>query len=255
MSSLIAVTGKGGVGKTTISAFLVRLAVEKGQAPVFAVDADPNSTLGALLGVSASTTISEIREEMLKSKAKATGIPKNRLLAQQIQEAVVEASGFDLITMGRPEGPSCYCYVNNLVRQAIASLRANYKLTVVDNEAGMEHLSRMNTDDIDCLVLVCEPTLVSARSAARISALTRGLPVTVKRRVLVWNKVTSVGVPRKAEEMLSADAFDATVFLPYDDGAAEIAVSERSVFSAPMPQAFAQLLDACTVNIKTNTSV
>ncbi len=245
MGHLVAVTGKGGTGKSTVSAFLVRLLIEQGVRPVLAVDADPNSTLAPLLDVPSAATISEIREEVLKEKANITGIPKERLLEMKLEECIHEARGFDLLTMGRPEGPDCYCYVNNLLRGALSKLRANYRATVVDNEAGMEHLSRMNTNDIDCLMLVCEPTAVSARAASRIVALANSLRVRVWRRALVWNKVSSDGVPDAARELLADDIFDETVFLPFDDGVAQLAAEERSVLSAPIPEAFLRLFEAC----------
>ena len=247
MSYLIAVTGKGGTGKSTLSAALVRQLIEAGVAPVLAVDADPNSTLAPLLGLheDACSTLSSIREELLKEKANITGIPKERLLEMKMEECIRESRGFDVLTMGRPEGPDCYCYVNNLLRGALSKLRANYRATVVDNEAGMEHLSRMNTNDIDCLMLVCEPTAVSARAASRIIALAESLPVTVWRKVLVWNKVEPAGVPGAARDLLPQDLFDETVFLPSDEEVALLAAEDRSVFSAPIPESFIRLYEAC----------
>jgi len=249
MSHMIAVTGKGGTGKTTISAFLVRLLIENGARPVLAVDADPNSTLAPLLGFSAQTTISDIREDVLKEKANITGVSKERLLEMKLEECIYEASGFDVLTMGRPEGPDCYCYVNNLLRGALTKLRSNYRTAVVDNEAGMEHLSRMNMRDIDCLVLVCEPTAVSARAASRIVTLTESLPLTVRRRVLAWNKVRDGFVPKAAEDLLAGVPFDEVIFLPADEGVARLSAEEESVWGASIPEAFLQLLDACVGDI------
>ncbi len=245
MNQVIAVTGKGGVGKTTVSAFLVRLLIERGIRPVLAVDADPNSTLAPMLGLHPGVTMSDIRDDILKEKARVTGVPKERLLEMKLEECIWEAEGFDLLTMGRPEGPDCYCYVNNLLRSALTRLRSNYPVTVIDNEAGMEHLSRMNTNDIDCLMTVCEPTAVSARAASRIAVLADSLPVTVRRRILVWNKVRNGVVPKPAEELLSDVRFDQTILLPADEGVAQISTEERSVLDASIPEAFCQLVAAC----------
>jgi len=242
MSYMIAVAGKGGTGKSTVSAFLVRLLIEEGVRPVLAVDADPNSTLGPLLGVQPGTTIGEIREDILKEKANVTGVPKERLLEMKLEECIQESRGFDLLTMGRPEGPDCYCYVNNLLRGALTRLRSNYRAIVVDNEAGMEHLSRMNTNAIDSLVMVCEPTVVSARAAARIAVLVDSLPVAVHRRVLVWNKMKDTEAPKGPGALLAGERFDDTILLPDDDAVAQLSVQEKSVMGVAIPQRFANLL-------------
>jgi len=248
MAYLIAITGKGGTGKTTIAAFLTRLFTEQGIRPVLAVDADPNSTLAPLLGVAQGPTISDIREEMLKAKGNVTGVSKERILKAKLEERIVESNGFDLLTMGRPEGQHCYCFVNSLLRQALSSLKAAYKATIVDNEAGMEHLSRMNTDSIDCLVVVSEPTVVGAKTAARILELTASLPVTIGKRVLVWNKVTASGVPKDAQAAVQPCKFDDRLSLPYDDGVAQFTAAEKSVFTARVPHEFLKLVECCTVS-------
>ncbi|NIA12459.1 MAG: AAA family ATPase [Nitrospiraceae bacterium] len=245
MAFLAAVTGKGGVGKTTFTAALVRLLIERGVRPVLAVDADPNSSLGPLLGLPPATTISDIRQELLEEKMNVTEISKERILEMKLEDCIQEADGFDLLTMGRPEGPHCYCYVNSLLRGAMAKLESNYRATVVDNEAGMEHLSRMNTSRVDCLAVVCEPTAVSARAASRIMDLAGSLPVDVGRKVLVWNKVGPKGISDTARGMLSEAAFDDVLSLPSDDAIAELSVEERSVMEITLPEPFRGLLDAC----------
>lgn len=247
MTYLAAVTGKGGTGKTTVAAFLVRLLLDKGIRPVLAVDADPNSSLAPLVGVAAGPTISDMREEVLEEKGNVTEIPKGRILEMKLEESIVEANGFDLLTMGRPEGAACYCYVNNLLRGALSRLKSNYRVTVVDNEAGMEHLSRMNTDSIDCLVVVSEPTAASARAAGRICALSEGLPVAVRRRVLVWNKTEPSGVPEAAQQLLAGRTFDETVILPADEQVQQLSATEQSALTAEMPEPFTRLLDACII--------
>ncbi len=249
MSYVLAVTGKGGTGKTTVSSCLIRTLLKRDITPVLAVDADPNSSLAPLVGLEPGTTISDIREEVLKEKSNITGVPKERILHMRLEESVQESDGFDLLTMGRPEGPTCYCYVNTLLRGALSTLKNNYKVTLVDNEAGMEHLSRMNTETVDCLVLVCEPTLVSARAAYRICELSKELSVSVKRRVLVWNKVRNGKVPEKAETLLAEFDFDETVMIPDDDNLAELSATEQSALDAPVPEAFDKLLDASVVGL------
>ena len=245
MSRLIAVTGKGGTGKTTVSAALVRLLLEAGVRPVLAVDADPNHNLAPILGVSVRTTLSDIREEIMAGKSKASSTPKDRLLKQRLEECLVEAEGFDLLAMGRPEGPSCYCYVNNLLRDALRLLAANYRAAVIDNEAGMEHLSRMNISSVDCLLVISEPSAVSARAAGRIAGLAESLGIKVGRRVLVWNKVAAGGPPEAARRAAAGKPFDAELELPADERIEELAVQEKSIFGVRLPEAFAGLAEAC----------
>ena len=222
--------------------------VERGTKPVLAVDADPNSTLAPYLGAKPGAQISDIRQEMMAEKARVDGIPKERALDLKLQECIVEGMGFDLIAMGRPEGKECYCYVNNLLRHALTSLKGGYRAVVVDNEAGMEHLSRMNTDTIDCLVTVSEPTAVSARSAARIVELARSLPVTIRRRVMAWTKVPESGVRPEVTAVMAGRKFDATVELPFSPELAELAATEGSVMEITLPKGFEGLIDACIMN-------
>ncbi len=229
---------------------MVRMLRNRGIRPVLAVDADPNSTLGPLLGLSPAARLGDIREGMMEEKEKVTGIPKERLLDQRVQECVAEGLGFDLLTMGRSEGPDCYCYVNNLLRQALSSLKENYKAVVVDNEAGMEHISRMNLSEVDCLALVSEPTAVSARSVRRIMELAASLPIKVRRRVLVWNKVASSGVPDSVAKLTAVSMFDAVVKLPFDERIAAMAVEEASVMDSDLPEGFDGLMDACIMGVR-----
>lgn len=245
MSTVVAVTGKGGVGKSTMAACLVRLAIERGMTPVLAVDADPNSTLAPMLGQTVTATISEIREEVLKEKANVTGVSKERILGMKLEECMVEAKGFDLLTMGHPEGPTCYCYVNTLLRGALTAMRANYHTTVVDNEAGMEHLSRMNTDNIDCMVFVTEPTISSTWAVKRTFDLSEGLPVQVHRRVLVWNKIKAHGIPDSVREPLNGCHFDEIIEVPVDEDMELLSIGTRDVFSLTLPGPVNRLLDAC----------
>jgi CO dehydrogenase maturation factor len=193
VTQTIAITGKGGVGKTTVSALLIRDLIRGGARPVLAIDGDPNNTLGAALGVESERVLADLRDEVKNNTPE--GVSKPQYAAQQFQECIEEAEGFDLVTMGRPEGPGCYCYVNNLLRDAIHRLRDNYHTVVIDNAAGMEHISRLVTDDIDVMIIVCEPTVISVVTAARICTLTDKLPCRVGRTHLVINRVPEAGLP------------------------------------------------------------
>ena len=175
---VIAVAGKGGVGKSTLAALIVRYLVEQRHTPVLAVDADPNSTLGDKLGLKVDCAVGDIREDALQNKYTApAGVPKQRAIEYQLEQIVVEGSGFDLVEMGRGEGPGCYCSINNMLRTFLQELSSSYKNIVVDNEAGLEHLSRLTTEKVDLMLVVSDPTPTSLQAARRIAKLTEELGV------------------------------------------------------------------------------
>ena len=185
MAYIIAIAGKGGVGKTTISAMLVQHLL-KIQKPVLAVDADPNSNLNAALGLEYEETIADIREEVKKQTPES--FSKSEFFGLRLEEALVEGNGFDLLVMGRPEGPGCYCAVNNILREYLAKISKKYKFVVIDNEAGMEHLSRRTAADIDLLLLVSDPTMVGVNSAINAFNTAKSAGVKIKDITLVINK-------------------------------------------------------------------
>jgi CO dehydrogenase maturation factor len=217
MSTCIAISGKGGSGKTTLSAMIVRHLVEDVGKSVLAVDADPNSCLGLALGLEPETTVSEIREAALARKlegSEGTGGDRQRAVEYAIHRAVTEGRGFDLLAMGLPEGPKCYCAVNHLLRKYLDDAAKEYRFIVTDNEAGMEHLSRRTTDAVDLLLVVSEPTPVGVMTARRILGLSERLPITVHRRGVLWNKVADGRLPAGAEELptLGQVPHDAAIF-------------------------------------------
>jgi CO dehydrogenase maturation factor len=200
----IAVSGKGGTGKTTISAFIVRWLNSTAGQSVLAVDADPNVNLNDVLGVEIRSTIGSIREEMRASVSDLPGgMTKQQFLEYKIQTSLKETPEFDLLAMGRPEGPGCYCYANNLLRDILAALSRNYVFVVIDNEAGMEHLSRRTTQKIDDLLIVSDPSVRGIRAAGRISRLLHELETRVGAKHLLLNRCPDVlpaGVSAAAEE-------------------------------------------------------
>jgi CO dehydrogenase maturation factor len=185
MSYTIALAGKGGTGKTTVAGLLIRYMVEKGKKPVLAVDADANANLNEVLGVSARQTIGDAREEM--KKGGLPGMTKDIFMEMRIQESLVESEGFDLIIMGRPEGQGCYCAANTLLSQFIEKLSQNYPYLVVDNEAGMEHISRLTTREIDVLLVVSDSSRRGIQAAIRIGALTRELGLKIEKNLVIIN--------------------------------------------------------------------
>ena len=189
MAITIAVSGKGGSGKTTIASMLVRVLLERNErASILCVDADPNSCLGLALGVQPGVAVADIREQARTKPANSGGMDRVRTFEYGLQQAIIEAGKFDLVTMGRPEGPSCYCAVNSLLRRILDELSSKYQFVVIDNEAGMEHLSRRTTNHVDLLCIVAEPTPVGSLTARRIFDLARQLPIVVRRTGVLWNK-------------------------------------------------------------------
>ena len=200
MTKTIAIAGKGGVGKTSISALLIKLLSAKGS--VLAIDGDPSSNLHMALGLPLEETIGSIREGMLDHKAVGkSGIPKPDYLELKVREALVESEGIDLLAMGRPEGPGCYCAANNWLRGSIDRLAGNYAFVVIDNEAGMEHISRQTTRNVDILLLVSDPSIRGITAAVRMKDLIGELRSRVGRICLVVNRVRG-GVPPQIKKII-----------------------------------------------------
>jgi CO dehydrogenase maturation factor len=182
----IAVAGKGGVGKTTCSALLLRALALSGVRPLLAVDADPNANLHQLLSLPLPEGLGSLREEQRTAAGRA--VPLADRIASEIERRVSEGDAVDLIAMGRGEGPGCYCYVNNLLREALERIEGRYRAVVVDNEAGMEHLSRLSTRRIDHLVLVGDPSRRGMDAVAALRALAGELALPVGKTWLLHNR-------------------------------------------------------------------
>jgi CO dehydrogenase maturation factor len=213
MSFLTAVAGKGGVGKSTVSAMLVRMLSERDV--VLAVDADPNSNLGQKLGTEVPGTVGQVREGLLgKGGQPPRDMSKQEYLKLKLREILAEGEGFDLLTMGRPEGPGCYCYVNNLLRVFVDQLMGSYPHVIIDNEAGMEHLSRRTAREMDLLILVSDPTAVGVATATRLSDLADELDLKVRRKVLLINGVRP-GKEAMAEQLAKSTGLE--FFILHDD--------------------------------------
>ena len=188
MAFTIALAGKGGTGKTTLAGLLVKYLVKNGKAPVLAVDADCNANLNEVLGVEVTETVGDAREDMKKGKV-PNGMTKDIFLEMRLEEAVIESNGYDLVVMGQPEGPGCYCAANTLLTNYLERLSGNYPYIVMDNEAGMEHISRLTTSNVDVLLVVSDPSRRSLQAAVRINKLANELNIIVGRSYAVINQV------------------------------------------------------------------
>lgn len=235
MGQLIAITGKGGVGKTTVAGLAVRALIEAGRTPVLAVDADPNSCLDVALGVTARASIGRIREEARETAAQGlgAGISKQQLLELRIAESLVESRSFDLIAMGRPEGAGCYCYANNVLKDALKKLAVNYKAVVLDNEAGLENLSRRIAAEVDLLVLVGDATYNGLHTLERLHQLAKEMDVRFRRLALVVNRTRGEELPPAAAEMAGRFAADAALALPFDPEISDFSETGRTIFELP----------------------
>jgi CO dehydrogenase maturation factor len=202
MTTTIALAGKGGVGKTTIAGMVVKYLIQNQAGPVLAIDADPSSNLNMVLGLDLDWTVGEIREDMLSQVKESLvvggaamgampgGVSKREYLDMQIRSSLVESDRFDLIAMGRSEGPGCYCAVNHNLREVIDSISRNYAYIVIDNEAGMEHLSRRTTRDVDHLLIVSDPTQRGIVAAERIAGFRNELDIRIEKAYLILNRIS-----------------------------------------------------------------
>lgn len=221
MAITIAVSGKGGCGKTTLAAMMIKALIAAGDGPVLAVDADPNACLAMTLGVEALGTISDLREKARSKTPTNAGTDRLSEFQYGLNSIITEAQGFDLVTMGRPEGPSCYCAANNLLRRFLDDLSDQYAFVVLDNEAGMEHLSRRTTNHVDLLCMVSQPSPIGRITAKRIVDLTKTLPIAIKRSGIVWSRTDQV------EDL---DDIETLACIPEDSAVLSACMEGHSIF-------------------------
>jgi CO dehydrogenase maturation factor len=233
MSYTIAVTGKGGVGKTTISGLLINRLIASGRLPVLAVDADANSCLHTVLGVKVENTVGRIREEarIEASKGKVTGVAKQQMLEMKIAECLVEAENFDLIAMGRPEGPGCYCYANNVLRDVIKKLSSAYPYVIIDNEAGLENLSRRIVQEVDLLVMVADPSKNGIETIRRLHKLAFEMEIEFKKLCIFINRAKNGKHPGEALFLKNETEADFVIALPDNHEIASLSEKGESILA------------------------
>lgn len=204
MTETLAVVGKGGTGKTTFAALTIKYLLEAGLTPILAIDADPSSNLNMALGMDIGETVGQIREDTRDQVTGGTfqpGISKPDWFQYQVEECLVEGEHLDLLAMGRPEGPGCYCAANHMLRAAIDRLGDSYRSVVIDNEAGMEHISRQTTRDVDWLFILSDTSQRGLMAAEYIVRLVDSLGTRIGHSGLVLNRVDGEVAPAVAERV------------------------------------------------------
>lgn len=219
MTFSIALAGKGGVGKTTVAGLLIKYLVARGKTPILAVDADCNANLNEVLGLEVHDTLGQAREDMKKGKV-PSGMTKDIFMSMRLEQAIAEEEGFDLVVMGTPEGPGCYCAANSLLAGFLEKLVNNYSYVVMDNEAGMEHISRLTTNNVDILLIISDTSRRGLQAGLRIDKLSRELNIGVGRSYLIINQAKSE-LPGTVMDMISQDGLELAGVVPADDAVYE----------------------------------
>jgi CO dehydrogenase maturation factor len=229
----IAISGKGGTGKSTIAALMVRWLSRHAPGSVLAVDADSNVNLNVLLGLEIKDTVGSIREEMKQSiQSLPGGMSKAQFLEYKIHASLVETPAYDLIAMGRPEGPGCYCYANNLLRDILQTLSAQYQYIIIDNEAGMEHLSRRTTLHIDHLIIVSDPTNRGIHTASNIIRLLSELDIRIGEKEVFVNRIRGE-VPPIVNLTLEEERLELGLALPEDNTIFDMEQRGEAIWTLP----------------------
>lgn len=214
MGFKIAISGKGGTGKTTIAGLIIGYLIRKGKTPVLAVDADANANLNEVLGIKIGQTIGNIREKIRTEVP--SGMTKDVWFEMKAEETLIETELYDLLVMGRPEGPGCYCVANSLARHFIEVLSKNYRYIVIDNEAGMEHFSRLTTQDIDLLFIVSDHSVRGLQTARKILDLIEELKLVISKKMVLISRGEEEGDPYFAEEAKRLN-LNIAGYVPYDE--------------------------------------
>jgi len=259
MTTTIAIAGKGGVGKTPLAALIIRYLARPQHGAILAIDADPSSNLNMALGLELEWTVGDIREDLLAQVKQSLtaggasmgalpgGVSKRDYLDYQIRSSLAEGARFDLIAMGRSEGPGCYCAVNHNLRDVIDSLSKNYRYVVIDNEAGLEHLSRRTTRDVEHLLIVSDPTLRGIVAAERSAALRHELDVNIQQAYLILNGFRDGQLPPPLQTRIDALDIPLVGLIPHDEALAELDLYGRPLTeldeTSPVVQAVAALMN------------
>ncbi len=250
MTHTIAVAGKGGVGKTTVCGMLIDALVKAGKGPLLVVDADANSNLNEVLGVEVETTLGAVREEMAQAELRGDVIPKSMTKADyaeyRFNSALIEEDDFDMLVMGRTQGKGCYCYVNGVLKTQVDKYVGAYRYTVIDNEAGMEHIARGTLPHIDTLLLVSDCSRRGIQAVGRIAQMVRDLNLNPATMRLIVNRAPDGVLNDGVKEEIAAQGLDLIGVLPQDTAVYEAdcegAPSSKLPDSTPMKQALRKII-------------
>ncbi|MDA3917835.1 MAG: AAA family ATPase [Deltaproteobacteria bacterium] len=233
MSKTIAMSGKGGVGKTTVSALLMRYFTNNLNSPLLAIDADPNSNLGETLGLDIEKTVGDIREDFMRDpQGVPSGMDKIIYLEMLMNQVLIEQKNFDLLVMGRQEGQGCYCMVNNILNRFADELEKNYKYLLVDNEAGMEHLSRRTSGKVDMLLMITDYALRGLRAVGRINEMLGDLKLDVKNKGLIVNRAPET-LSRTFLDEVEKIGVPIVCIIPDDKNLLEFDMERKSMLELP----------------------
>jgi CO dehydrogenase maturation factor len=236
MGTTLAVAGKGGVGKTSITALMIKALIEGKNRPILAIDADSNSNLHEVLGIRNPRSVGCIREETRKiGENLPGGMTRDRFMDYQIQASLEETKDIDFLSMGRPEGPGCYCMANNILREIISRLTSNYKFVIIDNEAGMEHLSRRTEETVDHLFIISDPAPRSLRTIGRIVELIDELGARVQNKHLVLSRVQGSidDLPSITKKEIENLPFAPEGFIPFDESLVNLDLGGEPLIQIP----------------------
>jgi CO dehydrogenase maturation factor len=258
MATTIALAGKGGVGKTTIAGMVIKYLAQTQPGAIMAIDADPSSNLNMVLGLDLEWTVGDIREGMLAQVQQSLlqggaamgtiqgGMSKHDYLDFEVRSSVSEGDRFDLIAMGRPEGPGCYCAVNHNLREVVDSISKSYRYVVIDNEAGMEHLSRRTTRDVEHLLMVSDPTQRGIVATERILEIVKDLDINIENIHLILNRIMGE-VPAPLQERIDTIGANFLGTVPANNQLMEFEFSGRPLVElgddSPVYQAVAKMMD------------
>jgi CO dehydrogenase maturation factor len=221
----IAMAGKGGTGKTTVSGMLIKYLVSRGRTPVLAVDADANANLNEVLGLEVTETLGNAREEMKKGVV-PSGMTKDVFMSMKLEQAIMEQQGFDLVVMGQPEGAGCYCAANTLLAGFLERLSGNYPYLIMDNEAGMEHLSRLTTKNVDVLLIVTDTSRRGLQAGLRINQLAKDLNIGVGKSFIIINQAKS-DPSETVKSMIDNNGLELAGIIPDDEQVYEFDMEGR----------------------------
>jgi CO dehydrogenase maturation factor len=252
MTYSIAFAGKGGVGKTSACGMLINYLAKSGKGPILAVDADANSNLNEVLGVDIETTLADIREDIARAEVAdpspiPTGMTKQEYAIYKFNDALIEEDNFDLLVMGRGQGQGCYCYVNDILRDQVAKYYKNYKYLVVDNEAGLEHISRGILPPVDLILLVSDCSRRGIQAVGRIAQMVVDLKLQVKETLLIVNRAPGGVLDDGVKEEIAKQNLNLLGVLPQDDLVYQYDAAGKPLVSltedAPLKKALAAILE------------